>query len=186
MLNAVYDRLPDLYPYCISAYSQPSVLFYGSFILMSNEGPQQGDPLAPLLFSNTVQPLLLSRQTGLVLGFLDDFSLDHQNQVARDVQQIIEVGVRMGLSLNVSKCEVIADPATTITDPLLQSFERIATQDAILVHRYFWVQILSLDNAWAERCADFSRAVNRLSLLSSQEALCLLRASFSVLRVQHL
>ena len=144
MLNAVYDRLPDLYPYCISAYSQPSVLFYGSFILMSNEGPQQGDPLAPLLFSNTVQPLLLSRQTGLVLGFLDDFSLDHQNQVARDVQQIIEVGVRMGLSLNVSKCEVIADPATTITDPLLQSFERIATQDAILVHRYFWVQILTM------------------------------------------
>jgi len=50
------------------------------------------------------------------------FSLGgHQNQAARDVQQIIEVGVRMGLSLNLNKCEVIADPATTIMDPLLQT-----------------------------------------------------------------
>jgi len=37
LLNAIYDRLPGLYPYCISAYSQRSVLFYGSFILMSSE-----------------------------------------------------------------------------------------------------------------------------------------------------
>jgi len=92
--------MEGLYPYCISAYSQPSVLFYGSFNLLSSEGPQQGDPLAQLLFSNTVQPLLPSLE--LVLGFLDDFSLGgHQNQVTRDVQQIIEVGVRMGLSLNI-------------------------------------------------------------------------------------
>jgi len=92
------------------------------------QGPQQGDPLGPLLFSNTVQLLLPSLQTELALGLLDDFSLDgHQNQVTRDVQQIIEVGVRMGLSLNVNKCEVIADPANnTIMDLLLQSFERIA------------------------------------------------------------
>jgi len=79
----------------------------------------------PLLFSNTVQPLLLSLQTELVLGYPDDFSPGgHQNQVARDVEQIIEVSDRMGL--NVNKCEVIADPATTIMDPLLQSFEHIA------------------------------------------------------------
>ena len=62
---------------------------------MSNKEPQQGDPLGPLLFSNTLQPLLPSLE--LILGFLDDFSLGgHQNQVTRDVQQIIEVGVRMG------------------------------------------------------------------------------------------
>ena len=61
-------------------------------------------------------------------------SLDgHQNQVVRDVQQIIEIGDRMGLSLNVNKCELLTDPATTITDPLLQSFECTATQDASLL-----------------------------------------------------
>jgi len=51
-----------------------------------------------------------------------------QNQVAKDVQQITKVGDQ-----HVNKCEVIADPATTIPDPLLQSFERTATQDAILL-----------------------------------------------------
>jgi len=82
----------------------------------------------------------------------------------------------MGLSLNVNKCEVIADPANTIMDLLLQSFERIAPL----------FRGPNLDNTWAERCADLSRAVNKLSLISSQDALCLLRASFSATRVQHL
>jgi len=72
--------------------------------------------------SVTLQPLLLSLQTELVLGFLDDFSLGgHQNQVARDVQQIIDVGDRIGFSLNVNKCEVIADPDTTITDQFFRA-----------------------------------------------------------------
>jgi len=87
---------------------------------MSNKDHNRAT-LGPLLFSNTLQPLLPSLE--LILGFLDDFSLGgHQNQVARNVQQIIEFGVRMGLSLNVNKCEVVADPATTIMDLLLQSF----------------------------------------------------------------
>ena len=61
----------------------------------------------------------------------DDFSLGgHQNQVARDVQQIVEVGDQIGLSLNVNKCEVITNPATTVTGPLLQSFEHITIKAA--------------------------------------------------------
>lgn len=104
MLDSIFSRLPELYAYSLSAYSQPSVLFYGSFRLMSNEGPHQGDPLGPLFFSNTVNPLLRSLQTELVLGYLDDFSLGgHYTQVARDVQRIIEVGNNIGLSLNVNK-----------------------------------------------------------------------------------
>jgi len=51
----------------------------------------------------------------------------------------------MGLSLNVNQCEVIADPATTVMDPLLQSFERIATKTLpYLVHRYSGVQTLTV------------------------------------------
>jgi len=66
--------------------------------------------------------------------------------------------------MSTSKCEVIADPATTIMNPLLQSFQRIATQDAILLGAPLF-RGPNLDNAWAERCADLSRAVNRLSLI---------------------
>ena len=65
MLMSVKDRLPELYAYSFSAYAQRSLLYYGQFTLWSNEGPQQGDPLGPLLFSNTVHPLLTSLDTDL-------------------------------------------------------------------------------------------------------------------------
>ena len=77
-LLSVFTRLPELYAYCHSAYSQPSILFHGSYITSSEEGPQQGDPIGPLLFCNTVQPLLESLQSYLRLGFLDDFTLGEQ------------------------------------------------------------------------------------------------------------
>jgi len=59
MLLAVKERLPKLYAFCLSAYSQPLILYFGSFTLMSDEGPQQGDPMGPLLFSNAIHPLLV-------------------------------------------------------------------------------------------------------------------------------
>ena len=50
MLLSVRDCLPELYAFCLSSYSQPSFLYFGSHVLLSEEGPQQGDPLGPLLF----------------------------------------------------------------------------------------------------------------------------------------
>jgi len=43
-----------------------------------------------------------------------------------------------------------------------------------------------LDEAWAARCSELSRAVERLKCLGSQDALILLRSSFSAPQVQHL
>ena len=43
----------------------------------------------------------------------------------------------------------------------------------------------TLDEVWWSRCADLSRARDTLSLVSSQDASSLLRASFSVPKVQH-
>ena len=75
MLASIRDSLPELYPVCYSAYSRPSILFFGSHIIESQEGPQQGDPLDPLLFCNTIQPLLDSLRSTLTLGYLDDVTL---------------------------------------------------------------------------------------------------------------
>ena len=91
MLLAVKERLPELYAYSCSAYARPSVLYYGSFMLMSNEGPQQGDPVGPLLFRNTIQPLLESVESDLPLGYLDDFTLaGPQSVVSEDVNRVVE------------------------------------------------------------------------------------------------
>jgi len=70
MLQSIADRIPELFPYCHSAYANPSVLVYGQYIIMSQNGPQQGDPLGPMLFCNTIHPLLTSLGSVLRLGYI--------------------------------------------------------------------------------------------------------------------
>ena len=73
MLLAVLNRVPELTAVPRTATRQ--LCFFGSHTILSEEGPQQGDPLGPLLFCNTVQPLLSSLASELNLGYLDDVTL---------------------------------------------------------------------------------------------------------------
>lgn len=186
MILAVKERLPELYSYIHSAYSISSDLHYGSFTLSSNEGPQQGDPIGPLLFCNTIQPLLDSLQSELTIGYLDDLTLaGEQDEVAADVCRIRDVGHELGLSLNTSKCELISLSSTVVRDPLLQSFNRLDVKEASLLGAPLF-QGSALDLSWNDRCDDMSRAAERLKMVGSQDALILLRAAFGAPRVQHL
>jgi len=154
--------------------------------LISNDGPQQDDPIGPLLFSNTIQPLLESLESELPLGYLDDLTLGGpQSVVAADVRCVTEVGQATGLVLNVNKCELISHPSTVVSDPALQSFQRVSVSDTVLLGAPV-LQGQSLDKHWSNRCNDLSRAVDRLTKVASRDALILLQASFSTPRVQHL
>ena len=75
MLTSLYAILPELAPFCSLAYSEPSNLKYGTFNLLSQVGPQQGDPLGPLLFCLPLQPILAEMSSPLTLGYLDDLTL---------------------------------------------------------------------------------------------------------------
>ena len=186
MLSAVHSRIPDLYSYCCSAYSQPSLLFYGSHTVLSQEGPQQGDPLGPLLFCNTIHPLLSSLKSDLKLGYMDDVSLGGPvDRVVSDITEISKVGSSMGLTLNPSKCELIAHQDLSVKDDCLLSFVRVNVSDATLLGAPLFPGPV-LDKAWSDRCADLARAVDRLDAVSSQDALILLRSSFSAPKVLHL
>src|SRR6218665_1554416 len=119
LVTAVYEQIPELYPYCHIAYSKPTVLKYGNFSLFSQSGLQQGDPLAPLLFCLPIQPLLSSLQSLLRIGFLDDLTLGGPiTTVASDVQAIIREAGHMGLTLNFTKCEVIQSHEVDLPAPL--------------------------------------------------------------------
>ena len=47
----VYSSRPELYNYTHCAYGKPSYLFYGSSVIISEDGTQQGDPEAPPFFA---------------------------------------------------------------------------------------------------------------------------------------
>jgi hypothetical protein len=68
LLNAVSSKLPELYRFCHSAYGEASILQFGEHSITSAEGVQQGDPLGPLLFCLTLQPILSSLSSKLRLG----------------------------------------------------------------------------------------------------------------------
>jgi len=94
MPKSIADWVPELLPYCHSAYANPSVLYYGQYSIMSQEGPQQGDPLGLLLFCNTIHPLLESLGSVLRLGYMDDVTLGgSQGTVAKDVQTVMDVAM---------------------------------------------------------------------------------------------
>ena len=58
MLNHVYSNRTILYNHTHCAYGKPSYLFYGSSVIMSENGTQRGDPEAPPLFAETIHGLV--------------------------------------------------------------------------------------------------------------------------------
>ena len=86
-----------------------------------------------------------------------------------------------------SKSELITHKGFQVDDALLQSFQRVELDEVTLLGD--GVPLLcgaALDAAWDARCEDLARAVDRLKTISSQDALTLLRSSFSAPRVLHL
>ena len=81
-----------------------------------------------------------------------------------------------------SKCEIIAHKDFQVDDALLQSFHRVEFEDVSLLGAPLFPGV-ALDTAWDDRCEDL---VDRLSAIGSQDALILLRSSFSAPKVLHL
>ena len=72
-----------------------------------------------------------------------------------------------------------------ISDPTIGLFTAVSLKDSILLGSPLFPGPM-LDKTWSDRCNDLSRAVERLSMVGSQDALILLRASFSAPRVHYL
>lgn len=186
MLGSVYQTIPEIYSFAHQAYSTPSVLAFGHLSLSSQMGPQQGDPLGPLLFSLPLQPTLCSLGSSLKIGFLDDLTLGGDlDTVTGDVLTVAGLGPSMGLQLNPGKCEVFLPDATVALPPLLADYTRVEPDMLSLLGAPLFTGG-ALDGALAVHCDTFQRALVRLRQLPSQNALILLRSSFGASKLSYI
>ena len=120
LLQQVASKAPHLLPWVHSCYAYPSHLFFGSQRLRSTTGVQQGDPLGPLLFSLTIQPILDSLPSDLPFNswYLDDGTICLPNKLLLPTfNHLLQSFKTLGIDLNLSKC-TLWGPG--LLDPSLQ------------------------------------------------------------------
>ncbi|XP_029656729.1 uncharacterized protein LOC115230736 [Octopus sinensis] len=88
------------------AYSKPSLLIADDQIYNSN-GVQQGDPLGPLLFALTIDPVVRNISSRFNVWYLDDATIGGPvASVLKDLENLIPSLNSLGLSINPLKSEI--------------------------------------------------------------------------------
>ena len=128
--------------------------------------------------------LLSGLNSELVLGYLDDVTVGGEaGRVAQDIVKFRDETAVLGLELNISKCEVITYEGTHLPFPL-DHFAAQGPEEAILLGAPL-VEGPVMDLLLSSRVADLSRAIDRLHLLSSHDALLILRHSLAAPKLMH-
>ena len=124
-LQEVEQHFPELLPWVITAYSSPSHLIFGSTNIWSLTGFHQGDPLASLLFSLVLHPILLKIKEqipslDLNAWYLDDGTLvGTVPELCQAVDIIVREGPARGLILSTAHTtRAPALPKTTVWSKL--------------------------------------------------------------------
>src|SRR6218665_2301005 len=126
MLSSINTLLPEFSSYCHLTYEKPSQLKFGSYAILSSTGPQQGDPLGPLLFCLPPQTTLLKLTPPQAFGILDDISLGGPtSSVAADMASLEADCADLGLAHNRSKCELTAKDLHQVTNDSFAQFARL-------------------------------------------------------------
>ena len=174
--------LPEIYNCAHAHYNGSPHLQFGDYTILSNEGPQQGDPLSSLKLCLTIQPMLVSLTSELKIGFLDDITMaGRKDIVVNNIISIKDKTDKYGLVLNAAKCEVIyGDPLAPHDDNTLKDFQRVELENLTLLGAPILLE-RAIDKAIKQKTEKMEKAISRLPLLQAHDALTLLRSSISVL-----
>ena len=188
VLEAVAKYFPQLLPFATSTMAFSSDLHFGDFVLQSEEGAQQGDPLGPLYFCLVCKELLDSLKSELVLGYLDDITLGDDAAVCLDdFLHLEEASKRLGLTMNRSKCEVIGqnDVARALFSASGISLPETSKSTAILLGAPLSAG-QQLDQILDEKKQELQKLALRLKLMPSHDSLFLLRNVLAAPRLMYL
>ena len=114
------------------------------------------------------------------MGYLGDVTLSGPRQiVVDDIKTIISKSEELSLELNATKCEVThGDTSTPHDDPILKTFQRIEMEDLTLLGAAIRPG-RTVNKALKEKTEKLEKAMSRLYLLQSHDALNLFRNSIS-------
>jgi hypothetical protein len=104
--TVVEEVFPDCLKWVLTCYGNEAELIFGNTIIYSKTGFHQGDPLASLLFSLTLQPIvdMIEREVPTLLAnewYLDDGGMVGRLEELRKVVDIVmEYGPARGLILS--------------------------------------------------------------------------------------
>ena len=142
--------------------------------------------MGPLLFSLTLHPILLSMKSPVKFGYLDDVTAaGPELTVEEDVKQLSQSSIDIGLTLNVTKCELIIADGRRCSLPIIGSFIHVDPEKATLLGTPLLTGSC-MDKALNGHCENLSRAVGRLKLISAHDALTIIRHSLSAPKLNYM
>ena len=181
VFKAINELLPELYPFVHMCYANASLLNFGEFLLMSDEGAQQGDPLGPLMFCASALKLTKRMESEFNLWFLDDGSLGGEVDILlKDLELIRCVGEQIGLVLSEHKCEIVTDDPSVVTQFLavMPNIRHVPCSNAVLLGAPVGDDSTT-DIILHDKLTVFQRLADRLTSLNAHDALFLLKNCFS-------
>lgn len=184
-------EVPELYPFIRMCYEEASLLSYGDFIIESEEGFQQGDPIASLGFCLVLHSCLQTLKSKFKCGYLDDVSKgDHWKTVMDDLRQLKIDGAKIGLTMKPSKCELTIKSSLNF-DKIANEFKKecpeikiIDIDDATLLGAALGQR--SLAELMREKLESIKLLCERVKDVPSHQAFFLIRNCFAVPKLLYL
>ena len=187
ILESISKHFPEIYQFVSCAYGSTSMLQFGTFIILSDEGAQQGDPLGPLLFCMATHDLWTNLNSEFVAAYLDDCTMGASSStLVSDFRFLEAEAAKLGLHLNRSKCELVGASEQTIS--LFKNsgiqIPVVPTESAFLLGAPLNQD--SLDEAIREKNDDLLRMASRIKYLPAHDSLFLLRNALGIPKVVYL
>ena len=146
---------------------------------------QQGDPLGPLLFCLTLQPLVVKLKSEFKVFYLDDGTLGGPfRDVLQDLKLVEDEAASLGLQLNRSKTELICDDADVCDAMLCEApgLRVVSCSQATLLGSPIGSAVC-VNNSIKSKVEVLRLMGERLGILTSHDALLLLRHSFAIPKI---